>query len=214
MARDEAPPIKRGSRWYQGVTADIPALVADRGYQNLIGKTWEVEDYHPETGVWRSNRYVTIRFVYNASGVTIYAKQLCQIDPDEPGKVLGCVIATNDAGLPADEYLPSGGVPDGDGFYVVERGPAIIDNAVAEITPNLIVVGDLIVGATINATSGEGADTGRIGAAAFAVTSQVTDLATVLAALQNCVGKAMSAAATSGVTDEEILVDVGAGIGL
>ncbi|HUU84208.1 MAG TPA: hypothetical protein VM243_11960 [Phycisphaerae bacterium] len=212
MSRDEAPQLARGTTWYKGDA--VPATLAERGYQNLLGKTWVFEDVSPTTGVARTNRYVTLRLVYNSTTWTIYPKQLCQIDQNDPGKVIGTVIATNDGGLPADEYLPAAGVPAGDAFYVVERGPAMIRNSVAEIAENIIAVNDWIVGATIDATSGAGDTTGRIGKAAFAITSQATDLATVLKGIQNCVGKAMSAAVTSGVTDTDVLVDVGAGVGL
>jgi len=200
MARDEAPPISRGTLFYHGVTADIPAAIGDRGYQQHLGKTWVVEDRNPTSKLNRTERPVTIRFVYNGHAtMTILPKYLCTIDPTNPGKVTGYAVTVNEPGLPADEYMPAAGAPPGEGFFVIERGPATCKTAAADVTTNDITAGKPVSTAT-SGVAVTHASSGRIG---------LSDLTGTAAVASRIIGAALTAPTGGVEVSEDVVVDVG-----
>lgn len=202
MARDENPPFDRGHTYYDGETIDTNNL----GGENLEGKEWVFEDVNPNTGVARTGRSVRCRIVRNASGINLLPKRIAQLDTttagNYPGTALGYVNTTAGEGFPIDEYLPSAGVPNGDLFWIVIDGPAVVTTAVEADLTNVIAIGGWVVGVTA-AASTHVTTAGRVMRAA---TTGATNV--LRQTIQNRIGRAMSAKTTAN-TNVDLLIDCG-----
>jgi hypothetical protein len=206
MARDENPPFDRGHTWYDGETIDSSNL----GGTHLEGKEWVFEDVNPSTGVARTGRSVRCRCVRNNSNINLLPKRLVQLEATAgqySGRVIGLQNSALGRGYPVDEYLPTAGVPDNDLFWIVIEGPAVCVNAVAVTTGNSIGVGNWTQCQTNAASSQSTTDAVDIGRIGLAVTSGTS--ATGFQQWDALVGRALSAVATTGVTNQDVLVDVG-----
>lgn len=206
MARDEAPPFGRGQTWYGGGTIDVN----DLGGQELEGREYEFEDldYSVQGGApQRTGRRVRVRIVRNMSGIALLPKRLASLQGSAGvfgARVDGYATVPGQLALPIDEFLPSGGVPHGDLFYVVVKGPAL---CVVHPDPAAVVadiaVGDRVVAAT-GAASTAGTDPGNVRAPLAATTG-----ATMLSQAINFVGYALTARASTTGAGSNILVEVG-----
>lgn len=203
MSRSEAPPITRGS--YEETAG---------AFDNLLGKEWVFEDLDYSTRgarAARTNRLVTCRLVKNSSGAAILPRSLCQFKtgngPDYGAIVAGQTTTTAQHGYPADEWLPSTGVPDGAYFWIVVRGPATVltPMAGAEFNGN-ITEGTVMVALTAATTGATTA--GRVAVQNITGSSQATDYSSLLNQAENMVGRALSAK-TTGNTNSSLLVEVG-----
>jgi hypothetical protein len=203
MARDENPPFERGHTYYDGETIDTN----DLGGEHLEGKEWVFEDVIPTTGVARTGRPVRCRVVRNVSGINLLPKTMVIMDTTNAGQygkqVDGYATTTSQEAFPVDEYLPAAGVPTNDLFYIVMDGPATVLTSSTTIAGNILAVGNWVAAVTFNQTTGN-STCGRIGAAvSTGATGPLFDAAV------NRVGRAMSAVATSGLTNQDVLVDAG-----
>jgi hypothetical protein len=210
MAKRENPPFARGTTWYDGSSIDT----TNYGGINLEGTIWEFEDTSPlefpaNTGgarTSRTGRPVRCMIVRNVSGITLLPKRLVTLQTAGTdgkfliGRVDGYVTTDGQEGYPVDEYLPSTGVVNGDLFWVVIDGPALVITDLAGGVNNSINVGDVLTGLT--AATSQATTAGR-------VKKQVLTGATAPLAVEvmNRIGRALSAKTTA-QTNNDILVDV------
>lgn len=212
MSRDNISTPNRGETMYQGVTPDLNDLkfAEIEGITKVFEDiTWNAAGVKPaRTG----DRMVVCRLVRNMSGVTLYAKRLVQIDPTNPNRVTGYADTSALECYPVDEFLPAAGVPPGDLFWIVIKGPAMC------LTPmdggpfgnTSIAAGDRLQSLTTTGGStgaGTTAKAGRV--ATFVVVAATTagQFSDIINHVTNYIGRAMSAK-TSGQTNADILVDI------
>lgn len=217
MSRDNEMMLERGSTWYAGRTIDTA------NYEGIDreGETKIFEDlvWTGSTGSKSSRtnaRQVTCRLMRNVSGVTLYAKQLVQVDPTNPNRITGrsTVLFQQDV-YPIDEFLPASGVPNGDMCWVVISGPAKVLTPMtgAEFNAASIAAGDPIGAATTNGGStaaGSTAPAGRVAAPSYPNVALTTSAqyAQIVRDVRGVIGIAMSAM-TSGQTNADLLIDIG-----
>ena len=127
MAHYESPPFGRGDTFYNGGTIDS----TNYGGLQLEGAQWFFQDLQWITsGIIgakpaRTNRLVKCMVVRNVSAAAILPSQLVTLQKVGTdgryycGRVDGLVTTTADRCYPADEFLPSAGVPVGDLFWIV-----------------------------------------------------------------------------------------------
>lgn len=214
MSRDNVSTPERGGTWYSGRTIDTAnyeGVEVEGTTKCFEDKNWNAAGVKTDR---LSPRMVTCRLVRNVSGVTIYAKRLVQLDPTNPNRVLGYASTLFGESYPADEYLPAGGVPNGDLFWIVVGGPAVCLTgfAGADFNSVSIAAGDILGSGTQAASTGAGTTgvAGRIAgvlAVNVALTTN-TQYNELLRYAHNPLGRALSAK-TSGNTHADILVDVG-----
>lgn len=166
MARNENLPFERGATYYNGGTIDQNEL----GGGNLEGKEYLAE-VNPSGAPSASNsdpsgRQVLVRVVRNRSGINLKPARLAVYAVGSANGnlplgtgVAGYAFADTDlvAGV-IDEFLPPGGVPNGDLFYLVIDGPTRVT------TPNSGAF-TIAPGARIAPAAGTGAtndDSGRV----------------------------------------------------
>lgn len=215
MARDEAPPFARGETYYGGQTIDTANLPT-----HLEGKLWVFEDIDlasTATGAksHRSGRKVECMVVRNVSAITLLPKRIVRFQATAGTPVVGRVdgytrLTAADAAGVVDDFLSiTVGVPVNDFFWLVRKGPALINLSVTGSEWTNITTGAVLVALTAAASTAAtlGATTGKGGQ------PQIQDLtgATQLLAeqVQNRIGRAMSSIATTQVaTLPDVLVDV------
>src|SRR6185436_11021948 len=213
MAKQEEAPFARGTTYNDtDGTIDLNNL----GGINLEGKEYIFEDQDPRSAAGvaatRTGRPVKCRIVRNLSGTTLFGKY-CALLGVTAGKVTqyasGLVATAATRGFPIDEYLPPAGVRNGDLFYVVVQGPAIMRTSMAGDITNSIALNAHLVAQTA-VTSGA-TTAGRVGVrdtSLTAATSGVTtyDTTGLYDMIANRIGLALSAR-TTGETNADILVD-------
>lgn len=202
MARNENPPFARGRTFFNGETIDTSTT--PYGGTNYEGKEYLIEDTIYGTGL-----YVTLRVVRNESGVTLYGKRLVKFQNGFVGqRVDGYTVSSSLGplgGYPVDEAYAANGVVNHDLFYIVTGGPCAVKNGTGVATTTVITAQDPLVALTAAASTGASTtDAGRIRTADF---SGATSL--LANNIHGIVGHAMTAAATSGNTNNDILVLVG-----
>lgn len=216
MSRDNASFPARGETFYQGAAIDLNNL---QGGQ-LEGQVKVFEDIQwdsaesakPTRTGSAPGRKVKCMLVRNLSGVTLYKKRIVSLNPLTK-RAEGYTITTAQRGWPVDEFLPDTGVPNGDLFWVVVEGPAIVRTLMASQTAN-IAVGDLIVAATVNAASTAAGTTGTPGRPDTISITALTTAAQGLAVVNHARNAMLAmSAATTGQTNTDLLVEVGTGDG-
>lgn len=215
MSRDNDSTPGRGETWYGGRTIDT---------NNLDGVWLEGQEKAFEDYLWSgtagvksdrgiaAGRLVRCRLVRNNSGITLLPKKLVQLDPANPGRAIGYVVNTGQRGYPVDEFLPSTGVPNGDLFWIVVEGPAVVLSAYtgAQFGGGDVATGVILTSVTTTAGSTQTGTTSENGRAAIYTTVAATTTAqfTLLQnVLSNWSGRALSAR-TTGETNSDLLVDV------
>jgi len=153
FATSNEPPIPRGT--YQPYRTDVAA--GEQPFKGILGKYWQFEDLLWNTGgngppTARTSAMVTCRLVKNNTGSAILPKQVCKIDPADPGSVIALAVTTNVEAYPADEFLPAAGVPDKGTFWVVTRGYAKALAPAADFAAN-ITAGDWLNPSAVTAGS-------------------------------------------------------------
>lgn len=208
MAIKGDPPFPRGSTWYDGATIDT----TNYGGLEHEGHDWWFEDVNPNifpastagARQARTNRMVRCLCVRNVSGIALLPKRLVRFQrtAGSPmvGRVDGYAYTTADEGYPVDEYLPSTGVPNGDLFWIVIEGPALVLTDLAGAANNVVNVGDILTALT--AATSQATTAGRV---------KPQDLSGATTTfgneVQNRIGRALSAKTTT-QTNNDLLVDV------
>jgi len=187
-------PFKRGQTYYGGTPTGT-----DDG-NALLGQEYTMIDDTYSTG-----REITLRVVKNSTGAStaVFGKTLALLNA-QGTEIIG--IARTDAARPValiDEKLGTAGCLTDDLCYVVVKGPALGKTQIAVADANVMAAGDLVNCATINVATTASTTGGRL--KTRALSSAVT--AAQLEA-EGVIGRAISAIATSGVTDSTILIDV------
>ncbi len=104
------------------------AYDADNGDgSNVVGTRKVFRDENPKTGALNSNRTVECIAVKNTSGSALVPGSVAKFkDAAILSEVDG--LATTSTALMGvvDEYLPSSGVPDGEIFWLVVKGPSTV----------------------------------------------------------------------------------------
>ena len=171
-------------------------------------------DYSVKPAQLRSGATVRCRIMRNTSGVILYPKRLVTCDtfvgtagPKGLAKAPGYTRLPNVPGVVVDEWLPAGGVPLNDLFWAVISGPTIIINQ--DTAGVAITVGGLVTSQTAaNSTGGAtilGAG-GKIQGLTYTTITTASGV-TTLEGLQNAIGMALSASASSS-TNASVLVNV------
>jgi hypothetical protein len=208
-------PFQRGETWNNGETIQTPRTGDFMGGFNIEGEEYEFEDSQMPRGGYGTGLTVRCRVVRNSATYNILPGQLCAFGATRYGDNAPTLLGTNVSGLsnveaqycyPADEFLPPGGVPPGDLFYIVVHGPCLVKTAATPAAGTVnIAVGQKVVSSTGSATTD-----GNEGAIiAQDIASATTDNGlTVAGQINNAIGRAMSATTTT-QTGTAILVAVG-----
>jgi hypothetical protein len=111
------------------------AYDADNGDgSNIVGTRKVFRDENPKTGALNSNRTVECIAVKNTSGSALVPGAVAKFkDAAILSEVDG--LATTSTALMGvvDEYLPSSGVPDGEIFWLVVRGPSTVTKTATSV---------------------------------------------------------------------------------
>lgn len=209
MSRDNSPPFGRGETYYGGRSIDTANLEGTE----LEGITKEFEDLdYSAAGAKtpRSNTRVVCRIFRNSTGVAILGKEVCHVSTTNQFRVDGKVkTAAEQRPVVVDEFLPSAGCPNGDLFWGVLKGRAIVKNSVAQAIA--FAVGDELVAATGSAASTAAAATtnehGRVNKQSFSAPTDAGSTTTFRNQMYGLIGQALTARTTA-ETNAEVLVDV------
>jgi len=187
-------PFKRGMTYYGGAPSDSEDGNA------LLGQEYTMIDDTYSTG-----REVVLRVVKNSTGAStaVFGKTLALLNATGT-EIIG-IAATSAVRpvAPIDEKLGTAGCAANDLCYVVVKGPALGKTQIAVIDANVIAAGDLVNCVTSNVATTASTTGGRL--KTRALSSAVT---AAQAEAEGVIGRAISAAATSGVTDSSVLIDV------
>jgi hypothetical protein len=111
------------------------AYDADNGDgSNIVGTRKVFRDENPKTGALNSNRTVECIAVKNTSGSALVPGSVAKFkDAAILSEVDG--LATTSTALMGvvDEYLPTAGVPDGEIFWLVVRGPSTVTKTATSV---------------------------------------------------------------------------------
>ncbi len=212
MPRLEAPPFERGQTFYglgSGGVVPTPPTNDFLGGFNYEGAEYEWMDSQLPGGGYGTGMNVRCRCVRNSTGINVKPGQLVVLNSVSrvldsatvlPGTGASAIARTTAAhSFPADEFLPTAGVPNGDLFWVVVSGPCLMKSA-ATGTPTVAVDDKMVCGTMAGTTT---VDAGCV------VQQDTSGATTALATqIQNAIGRAMSAL-TSGQTSTPVLVNVG-----
>lgn len=201
-------PFNRGETFYGGAVPDAANLKGG----HLLGRMYYVDDEEKTAGKMvltkRGNRDVVLMCVRNTAGINLLPKKMVALavagGPDQYlAEATGYATAANEFCLPVDEFLPAAGVVDDDVFYVVVQGTAKVKlPTVGGGFNGDIAIGNFLIGATINTTSGN-STAGGIGN----ITVNATSALQAVSVARNIVARALEAA-TTGQTGEDLLVDI------
>lgn len=193
---DDIGRIPRGKTAFGGLSANVTTA-----NQAAIASWLGTERDFPYAGGNGSKRMTTCRLVKNSSGITLL-----------PGRIVRFKVGTNrtevdgytrldgqgDSAV-SDDQLSSTGVINGDYFWVIVEGPALVKTPLEGTALNVFAQNDLVIALT--AATSQATTAGRVQAATYA---DATAAATVNA---GAIGYAMSAM-TTGQTHADMLVDV------
>lgn len=158
MSMVRTPPFQPGHTFYNGGTIDVTNF----GGVQYEGTEYEFNDElingtPPLSN--RSFRIVKRRIVrnMNLAGNMLPRRMVAEVAGSLGGRVAGYSTTLGQNRIwPVDEWLPAAGVPIGDLFYVVTRGPCTVLDAIAADVTTPINQGDTLValtGSTTGATT-------------------------------------------------------------
>lgn len=204
MSRDTvAGAPQRGKTHYGDQTintADYGASVSLEGITCVFKDEAPPSSYGVRTQ--RSQAEVHAELVRNVSGIALLPSRVAVYSSGYRHKrVDGYVTVENTVGAGVvDDHLPAAGVPNGDLFWLIKRGPVLVRNDIAAAASAHIDANAKIVALT--AATSQATTAGRI--AAYAVTTNVTF---GVSGAMNYFGHAISGV-TSANTNTTVLVDV------
>ena len=146
---------------------------------HILGVAKVFLDTNPTTQKLNSNVTVECVAVKNMTGVALAAKTLVQFDEDAIMTIVdaGATTSSHRVGV-VDEYIPSGGVPAGEVFWVVVKGPTTVLK-LTHATDEAIAAG-AEVSATATAGKVEAGTTKQVGLAIAAAASTAADVRVLL----------------------------------
>lgn len=92
----------------------------------IVGTVKEFRDEDPSTGVLNSNGTALCVAVKNSSGGALLPGQVVAFKAGGMSEVDALATTSTELMGIVDEYLPAAGVPDGEVFWVVVRGPSTV----------------------------------------------------------------------------------------
>jgi hypothetical protein len=201
MSYNATEMFERGKTFYGDATPNT----SDYGGINLEGQTRVFPNRDPVTLVLRrGGGDVTCMCVRNVSGIALLPKYAVAWKAGfRHRRVDGYVIAPSAevAGI-VDEFLPAGGVQNGDLFWIARKGMTLgLTNTAASALSGTFSEGSGLIGLTA-AASTAGTDCGRLG---YILDSATLTGAGVIALVMNRVGRALTAK-TSANTNTDVLV--------
>lgn len=140
---------------------------------NVVGTRKVFRDEHPVTGVINSNRTVECIAVKNTSGSALLPGSVAKFkDSAILSEVDGLAVAATTLMGVVDEYLPAAGVPDGEVFWLVVRGPSTVTKTATSVA----------AGASYgpSATAGSAAAQGANAQLGFAIATSATTSGRIL----------------------------------
>lgn len=210
------PPFERGRTYFNGETISTPPTGEFLGGFNYEGQEFEWEDSQLPNGGYGTGLKVKCRVVRNSTGAAVLPGQMVSLNATSrvidsgtvlPGTNADSIIRTTAAhGYPADEFLPTAGVPNGDLFYVVVSGPTLLKTSQATNGATLAVDQKVVSGTMAGTTS---VDAGAIVGQSLAAPTDSTSTTNFANQVQNAIGRAMSACSSQG-TGQSVLVCIGA----
>lgn len=187
-------PFPRGSTFYGNGTPNL----TDVGAIALEGKEYLVQDSNVGDGT------VVLRVVRNVSGTALAAKRLVRFQSGYEGRrVDGYGAVQNQWTYPVDDAYGSQTIANNDLFYVVVRGPCLINSSLAGADTNWSV-GDYV--ACCTAATSQATTAGRLAQGTCAITGNTGP--GIMKDIRNQIGRALTAATTNN-TNTDTLVDVG-----
>jgi hypothetical protein len=100
----------------------------------LVGTRKVFRDENPTTGALNSNRTVECICVKNTSGSALLPGQVAKFkDSAILSEVDGLAVAATTLMGVVDEYLPAAGVPNGEVFWLVVRGPSTVTKTATSV---------------------------------------------------------------------------------
>ena len=202
---------ERGKTWYNGQTIDTNNYGTSVGLEGSVRRFDNTNVAAGSTNPLLTRRDgddVICRLVRNVSGQTLYPGNAVVYASGQYGKRVDRYSRVNYeriAGI-IDDHYGSGGIPNGDLFWIVIKGQVLWTTNLGAATS--FVVGDILFALTATTTQGTSGSTGGkpdryLGT--FTVT-QTTD-GTAASILLGSVGRALSALTTT-QTSTSMLVDV------
>ena len=150
------------------------AYDADTGDgSHIVGTRKVFRDEDPKTGALRSNRTVECVAVKNAGSTALLAGQVAKFrDAAILSEVDGLAVAATTLMGVVDEYLPAAGVPVGEVFWLVVRGPSTVTKTATSVA----------AGAAYgpSATAGSAAAQGASAQLGFAIETSATTSGRIL----------------------------------
>jgi len=157
------PSFARGQTLGITSTNVYDASVGDGAH--LLGVRKTFRDENPQTGALLSNHTVDCICVKNSSGRALLPRELVSLKVDGSKLYLGDVefgpASANSLVGVVDEYLPSAGVPNGEVFWIVVKGPAEAYNADQLFSPGQTIW----LGGSMTVAESAGALSNKIGTA-------------------------------------------------
>lgn len=151
-------------KWYEAENGDGSTVVGTRKV---------FRDEHPVSGAILSNRTVECIAVKNTSGAALLPGAVAKFkDSAILSEVDGLAVAATTLMGIVDEYLPAAGVPDGEVFWLVVRGPSTVTKTATSVS----------AGAAYgpSATAGSAAAQGANAQLGFAIATSATTSGRIL----------------------------------
>jgi len=191
---------RRGSTFFAGSVPSVTGATS-----RLEGTKKDFADVEPVTSgpaSARSGDTLTCRLVRNSSGIALAAKRVVKWKSGYINKRVDGYCSTDYEAVAGvvDDKIPSGGVADGDLFWLMQRGPGLVKTSLGADATNVISEGANL--AALTSASSVSTTSGRV--QAVAATSSVTN---AISGLANRIGRALSAK-TTGNTNADVLVDL------
>lgn len=177
----------------------------DANVGDYAGHTYVVDDRDPDSlQKRRSEHQVHLRLVKNSSGIALLPKRLVVFKSGTNRTEVDGYATTTAAGgagvAVVDEFLPAAGVPNGEYFFVVTKGPTECLTDLAGGANNLLPEDTILVALT--AATSQATTAGRV------APQDLTGATAVLGnQIQGAFGRAMSAKTTAN-TNADLLVYV------
>lgn len=206
MAQWEQLPFPRGQTFYQNAAAG-PNLTDTSGL-TLEGTVWVVGDADslpigPGTPQPAYNQgQIWLAVVRNTSGIALQAKRLVKFQATFfRRRVDGYAFTTTQPCFPVDDQYGSQTIANNDLFYIVVKGPCLVQTSLNGDATNVLNEGDIVVNTT--AASSQATSAGRIALRDFSAATTLQ-----LQGIFDSVGRAMTARTTAN-TATDTLVRVG-----
>lgn len=165
-------------------------------------------DYTDKTK--KDNRKISAIFVRNLSGITLYAKRAVTwslVAGKRGRRVIGYSHTTGMeiAGI-VDDRLGSNGVRNGDMFWVMVKGPALILTPLADLA-NDLAPGDILLALTAVTSQSTTAGRFQVDDGTFAQTETTETITGMAAQMRNAFGVAVTASLTDN-TNSGVEIDL------